>query len=161
MKGLLRVGVFSDSHGDTLALKTALQKAGVLDAACFLGDYAQDAQVIANEGIPVCVVRGNNDFDSNAADETVIELGGVRIFCTHGHRYGVYFGLDKLYYRALEQGAEVALFGHTHRPLMDKNGSVLILNPGSVAEARGGDETFAVLEIKDGKVEPFIRYVFK
>lgn len=161
MSKLIRVGVFSDSHGDTVALKTALKKAGVLDAACFLGDYAEDARAIQDEGIPVCVVRGNNDFYSNAVDETVIELGGARIFCTHGHRYGVYYGTDRLYYRALEQEANIALFGHTHRPLLDNNGGLLILNPGSVAEARGGDETFAVLEIRDGRIDPKILYVYR
>ena len=162
MSGVMRVGVFADSHGDRLALKEAMRKAGPLDAACFLGDYCKDASVLIDEGIPTCAVRGNNDFGSDAPGDAFLSLGGVGVFCTHGHRYGVYYSLEKLYCKAKEQGAAIALFGHTHRPLLDNIGGILMLNPGSVAEPRGNfAPTFAILEIRDGKVDPKIEYVYK
>lgn len=39
----MRVGIFSDSHGDRNALDALLEKMGHIDAACFLGDIASDA----------------------------------------------------------------------------------------------------------------------
>ncbi len=162
MIGTMRVGVFSDSHGDRRALKDALKKAGPLDAACFLGDYSWDAAVLIDEGIPACVVRGNNDFGSDAPDDATLSLGGVSVYCTHGHKYGVSYSLDRLYRKAREQGAAIALFGHTHRPLLDNIGGVILLNPGSVAYPRGNfAPTFALLEIKNGAVSPKIEYVYK
>ena len=40
---MMRVGIFSDSHGDRRALDELLEKMGHIDAACFLGDIASDA----------------------------------------------------------------------------------------------------------------------
>ena len=40
---MMRVGVFSDSHGDWEALDELLEKMGHVDAVCFLGDIAKDA----------------------------------------------------------------------------------------------------------------------
>ena len=40
---MIRIGVFSDSHGDKQALDALLEKMGPIDAACFLGDIASDA----------------------------------------------------------------------------------------------------------------------
>ena len=40
----MRVGVFSDSHGDHEALDELLDRMGALDAVCFLGDVARDAE---------------------------------------------------------------------------------------------------------------------
>lgn len=156
----IRIGVFSDSHGNRQALRDAVRAAGVLSGAVFLGDYADDAQALVDEGLPTAVIRGNNDIGSPAADELLLDEGGVKIFCTHGHRYSVYFGTDKLYYRALEKEANVVLFGHTHVPLLDNNGGMLIVNPGSVALPRMGRPTYAVLEIKDGKVRADICWVY-
>ena len=158
---LVRVGVFSDSHGDLRALRDALEKAGPLDAALFLGDYTTDARVIREAGIPLGVVRGNNDFGSPEADDLVLELGGARVFCTHGHRYGVYFSRDKVVEAAKQKEADVALFGHTHRPLIDNFGGMLVVNPGSVALPRSPiGPTFAMLNIRDGVVRADISCVY-
>ena len=157
---LTRIGVFSDSHGNLRALKDALVAAGPLDAALFLGDYSSDARVIREAGIPLGVVRGNNDFGSPEADELTMEFDGVRVFCTHGHRYGVYFSTDRLYYAAKEKEADVALFGHTHRPLLENNGGMLIVNPGSVALPRFGEPTYALLTVRDGRANADIQYVY-
>ncbi|MDY4542485.1 MAG: metallophosphoesterase family protein, partial [Candidatus Ventricola sp.] len=90
----MRVGVFSDSHGDHEALDELLERMGALDAVCFLGDVARDAEhlrerLAAMPNQPVLyAVRGNNDYYSTCTLpwDLLIELGGVRIYMTHGHR---------------------------------------------------------------------------
>ena len=46
------------------------------------------------------------------------------------------------------------LFGHTHRPMYDDKGRVVLLNPGSISMPRGGDgiPTFATVEIQENGV---------
>ena len=152
----MRVGVFSDSHGDHEALDELLERMGVLDAVCFLGDVARDAEhlrerLAAMPNQPVLyAVRGNNDYYSTCTLpwDLLIELGGVRIYMTHGHRL---VSLMNLAYKAQECGAQVALFGHTHQALCETVQGVLLLNPGSAGNfCRGGRARASVLEINRG-----------
>lgn len=152
----MRVGVFSDSNGDHEALDELLERMGALDAVCFLGDVARDAEhlrerLAAMPNQPVLyAVRGNNDYYSTCTLpwDLLIELGGVRIYMTHGHRL---VSLMNLAYKAQECGAQVALFGHTHQALCETVQGVLLLNPGSAGNfCRGGRARASVLEINRG-----------
>ena len=152
----MRVGVFSDSHGDHEALDELLERMGALDAVCFLGDVARDAEhlrerLAAMPNQPVLyAVRGNNDYYSTCTLpwDLLIELGGVRIYMTHGHRL---VSLMNIAYKAQECGAQVALFGHTHQALCETVQGVLLLNPGSAGNfCRGGRARASVLEINRG-----------
>ena len=152
----MRVGGFSDSHGDHEALDELLERMGALDAVCFLGDVARDAEhlrerLAAMPNQPVLyAVRGNNDYYSTCTLpwDLLIELGGVRIYMTHGHRL---VSLMNLAYKAQECGAQVALFGHTHQALCETVQGVLLLNPGSAGNfCRGGRARASVLEINRG-----------
>lgn len=152
----MRVGVFSDSHGDHEALDELLERMGALDAVCFLGDVARDAEhlrerLAAMPNQPVLyAVRGNNDYYSTCtlSWDLLIELGGVRMYMTHGHRL---VSLMNLAYKAQECGAQVALFGHTHQALCETVQGVLLLNPGSAGNfCRGGRARASVLEINRG-----------
>ena len=151
----MRVGVFSDSHGDQRALDDLLEKMGYLDAVCFLGDIARDAAYLEErlsgmpQRPPLYAVRGNNDFACSLPVDLLIELGGVRIYMTHGHRIA---GLMGLVYHAQEKSADVALFGHTHEAFCETCDGVLLLNPGSAGNyCRGGSARAAVLEIDGGR----------
>lgn len=153
----MRVGVFSDSHGDHEALDNLMERMGPLDAVCFLGDVARDAEHLRlrlaalPHQPPLYAVRGNNDMFSTCALpwEQLVELGGVRIYMTHGHRLSSLMGLA---YKAQECGAQIALFGHTHRALCETAQGVLLLNPGSAGNScRGGRARASVLEIDKGR----------
>lgn len=152
----MRVGVFADSHGDHNALDELLERMGPLDAVCFLGDIARDAEHLRlrladmPNRPPLYAVRGNNDVFSTCELpwEMLIELGGMRVYMTHGHRLSSLMGLA---YKAQECGAQIALFGHTHRPLRETVQGVLLLNPGSAGNfCRGGSARASVLVIDKG-----------
>ena len=152
---MMRVGLFSDSHGDTRALDDLLEKMGHIDAACFMGDIARDAYHLEDRlssmpGSPALyAVKGNNDYASILPLDRLIELDGVRIYMTHGHTV---VSLMSLAYRAAEKEAKIALFGHTHVPLCEVEQGVMLINPGSAGNyCRGGRARASVLEIDRGK----------
>ena len=155
---MMRVGVFSDSHGDERALDDLLEKMGYLDAVCFLGDVARDAehleqQLAAMPNRPALyAVRGNNDYYQTCALpwEQLIELEGVKIYMTHGHRMVSYMSLA---YKAQELEAKVAMFGHTHAAFCEVHQGVMLLNTGSAGNyCRGGKARASVLELKGGQL---------
>ena len=152
---MMRVGIFSDSHGDHRALDELLEKMGYIDAACFLGDIARDAWHLedALAAMPnqprLYAVRGNNDYNCHTLPlDMMIELGGVTMYLTHGHMAASYLSLA---YRAKEKGAKVALFGHTHEAMCEMMDGVMLLNPGSAGNfCCGGRARASLLEI-DGE----------
>lgn len=92
-------------------------------------------------------VRGNCDIGGLAPDRDIVPLGSVKAFITHGHLYNVKYGrLDSLVYAAQEQGATLALFGHTHTPDYEEMGGVKLINPGA---ASGRAPTWARIEVYD------------
>ena len=91
-------------------------------------------------------VRGNCDVGMRDEPEKLsLHLEGVEIFATHGHLYNVRYNLASLAYAAMEQGAQIAMYGHTHQAEHSEMGGVKLLNPGTAGKGR--ERTFAVVDI--------------
>lgn len=155
INGPINIAVFSDSHGYDDRLAVAIDDATQqcdIHLAIHLGDHFSDMKVIHQKrpGWPTFGVRGNNDYDTpEAPDEALLEVGLIKIYCTHGHIYGI----DRILYRAEELGANVALFGHTHRVMVDQSSSISIMNPGSVALPRDGKgRAYGILRLEGRSV---------
>ena len=110
---------------------------------------------------PVQIVLGNNDFFSYLPREVELTLEGFKIWVTHGHNYYVSMGSELLKREALARGADIVLYGHTHRPVVDKSGSVIAVNPGSLSYPRqeGHKPSYVIMELKEGKADFSIRYL--
>ena len=85
-------------------------------------------------------------------------------FVTHGHLYGVNWGLHDLLERTQEMGADIAFYGHTHVPDYEEfpEEGVTIMNPGSITQPRqmNPQRTFLMLEFEeDGSIHPQF-YIF-
>ena len=150
----MKVGIMSDSHGNTMAIDAALRQAGRVDHWIHAGDCISDAEYLQlASDTAVTMVAGNCDWPGTSVPgEALVELGGHRIFLTHGHLYGVRYTIEALQEAAAERGADVAVYGHTHVADITP-GAVLVLNPGSVARPR--DEalgSFLLLELSEGQV---------
>lgn len=130
----MKLLICSDSHTDS-ALLAELVRLESPDALLHLGDcYCDTAQLPALfPQLPLYRVAGNNDYTREAPFELLLELGGKRLFLTHGHHYRVKMGLTPLYLRAQELDADTALFGHTHHPFLDCQNGIWLLNPGSAS----------------------------
>lgn len=151
---MVKIGIISDTHGNLEEAKLALEKMGHIDWLIHLGDYYEDG-IRLKECLHanMVMIKGNCDRGSKGEDEMVLDLEGVRLFITHGHQYEVKMGLNRLYYRALELGCQIALYGHTHIPENIKKTGLFILNPGSVAQPRGGSRaSFGLIEIREGEI---------
>lgn len=148
----MKILVFSDSHGTVRYMREAVA-AQRPDRVLHLGDVMRDGEELARAlpELPIDQVCGNCDGYYAQPEEKVLDLRGHRIFMTHGHLYHVKSGLSLAVRAAQERGAEVLLFGHTHQPLVDRQGPLWIMNPGSI---RGwGPTTYGVLTLEDGRVD--------
>ena len=145
----MKVLVLSDSHGRPGALRRAIEAENP-QALLFLGDGLSDAEKMREEYplLPIFTVPGNCDWGSLDEPERLIELDGVRILMLHGHTRGVKYNGMNAYYAAKEMGAQVLLYGHTHRPMVDYDGTTYTMNPGSIRYTG----TYGVLVLENGKV---------
>jgi len=132
---MLRLAVASDSHGAVLWLEKflALCRRECYDAVYHLGDYEADARWLERRlDCPMIAVAGNCDTFSKQARMALNTWEDHRILAVHGHLQDVKYGYDRLSYFAEEQGAGIALFGHTHRQYVGYEGRVLLVNPGAL-----------------------------
>lgn len=146
--------ILSDSHGSAQAVRRILAAEKEIDAVIFLGDGLHDLEQALTEApkMRVYSVAGNCDFGALEPLDGLAAFDSVVIFYTHGHMYGVKYDLDTLAEAAAARGAEVALFGHTHIPLEEQHGTVLLFNPGSCGRCYTGPDTYGVLTLADGRV---------
>lgn len=148
----MRVVVVSDTHRQINAFIDKVKSMAKPDLILHLGDHTRDGDDIEKElGINVIRVKGNGDFASTYKEDEIIEIMGKKIFLTHGHKYRVNYTVDALYYKGLEVGADVVLYGHTHIPEILQEENMIIMNPGSPTSPRARDlkPTFGLLEITD------------
>lgn len=153
----MKILVISDTHGkiDKLVSSIASRKEKY-SKLIFLGDYIEDGEKIAKIlGLDYEIVAGNGDYFSSYREEKLIEIENTKIFLTHGHKYKVNYGIDTLYYKALELGAKIVLFGHTHIPVNLVDNNILFMNPGSPTYPRTLEKnlTYGEIVIKEGNID--------
>ena len=152
---MTRLLVLSDTHGRLERAEAVLERwRSRVQGLVYLGDFDRDGQTLARLApeLPLFVVRGNNDLTGDVPLERVVSLEGHTLFLAHGNRQRVYTGLDRLGYAAEAAGADVALFGHTHVPVLTSEEGILFLNPGSLSVPRSSaGPTFATLELEAGQ----------
>lgn len=155
---MVRVAVLSDTHGDVSNLVAVREQLGKVDWLIHAGDFWHDAQPAANMlGVDLGRVRaviGNCDQHLIEPLQDRFALGGVGFLLVHGHHDGVKYTHDRIYYRAKEAGARVAVFGHSHIPVCIDEGGVLLFNPGSLSLPRLHRQppTCGLLELQDGVI---------
>ena len=146
----MRVLIVSDTHRLHKNLDIALEQAGKIDLLLHMGDVEGGEDYIeAVAGCPVRIVAGNNDFFSQLNREEEVQLGNHRIFMTHGHYYYVSVGMERIKEEGLSRGADIVMFGHTHRPYLDIGEKITVLNPGSLSYPRQADRRagYMIMEI--------------
>ena len=71
-------------------------------------------------------------------------------------------GLELLMEDAAARGYQVALYGHTHRPLIVRGPGIVVANPGSLSYPRqdGKQASYMIIEMdRQGELEFTIKYL--
>ncbi len=148
------IAVISDTHGTLHPdLIPSLREArpGLILHAGDVGNYALLIEI--GEIAPVYAVRGNIDVTEkvrNLPEDFRCINEGIDIYLTH------IGGKPKSWLPRLpEPTPQVAICGHSHIPIIQSEGGVLFLNPGSAGTKPrfGGPLSFALLRIEDGKAQ--------
>lgn len=130
----MRILALSDSHGDAMAVKFAIDSHPEAEAVIFLGDGIKDLVYASAllENKRVYTVQGNNDFYSDEPKHQIISEGGINIYITHGHYEYVKSGLSTLLMKTRDNNCTLALYGHTHNQQADYIDGTYLFNPGSL-----------------------------
>lgn len=148
----MKLLILSDSHGHISPMKRAVELVSP-NLIIHLGDCWRDAEVL-HECFPVTSllqVPGNCDYRPSEAAEKLLCLQDKRILLCHGHTYGVKQSMMAAGYAAEEQSLDLFLFGHTHRPFLDKRGNCLFLNPGSIGDSL--PPSYGLVTLLDGVLD--------
>lgn len=152
----IHIAVLSDTH--RRADMALFARRVPADLYLHLGDNASDAENLQRSTAapaPVKWVRGNGDFFGPSS--LLLQLGGVSLFITHGHRYGVKEDTLALEEEAVSHEAGVCLYGHTHEACLRFHRGIWFCNPGTLAGVRTlTGRTYALLTLCKGKAEPVI-----
>lgn len=148
----MKILIMSDSHGLTDEI-TEIQKKHSQEITMMV--HCGDSEL---ESAHSClkeftVVRGNCDLDKCFPEEHIKDIGGFRMFITHGHRYSVKSTLLNLSYRAKELGANIVCFGHSHYLGAEIIDDILFINPGSIRLPRGRKEkTYVIMDVINSEI---------
>ena len=124
----MRILVVSDSHGDYRSLKKAIAAQPTAEVIVHCGDGANEVESLEID-FPekqLIAVRGNCDWSSMLPPTEIAQVGGKRLFVTHGHLYQAY--------------------GHTHCAMNEYDDGLYIMNPGS---CHGYGATYGYIDITE------------
>lgn len=159
----MKVVIVSDTHGSHRNLEKVLEEEKPMDMLIHLGDVeGGEDYITALADCPTHIVRGNNDFFSDLPGEEEFMMGGYHMFISHGHYYYVSMGEERLKEEARVRGADIVMYGHTHKPTLTREEDLITLNPGSIAYPRqeGRRPSYMVMEIGGGdRIEFSLRYL--
>lgn len=127
------IGLISDTHG--LVRPECFAALEGVDLIFHAGDVGgREVLRILSTIAPVQAVFGNTDppGDPDLVAQFEELVGGVRVHVSHGHELG-----SPTPARLLQRyEAEVVVYGHTHKPLIEWSDGRLVVNPGAAGPRR-------------------------
>lgn len=146
----MRILIVSDTHRKNENYFKVLQKMKKPDMIIHCGDIEGSEYALSEAAdCPVLMVSGNNDFFTQLPREQELNIGNYKVWVTHGHNYLVSLGTERIKQEAKARGAQIVMFGHTHRPCLEQDEELIAVNPGSLSYPRqdGHKPTYALMEI--------------
>lgn len=148
----MKILVLSDSHGNIHNMARCVEMVQPRHIL-HLGDCIRDAEALQElfPQIPLTCVPGNCDWGRTEQAEVLCELGGKRILMMHGHTRSVKHTVMNARYAAMELGADILLFGHTHHSCVDYDGTLYLMNPGSIGDYHA--PTYGIITIEGSRTD--------
>ena len=152
------IGVMSDTHDDITRTKKAVSRFNregveqVLHAGDFVSPFMIDT--LKELAAPLTGVFGNNDGDRSLLEKKSAVLPSMKIAGTFarldmgGMRIALMHGNDRELLETLAGcgSLDLLVYGHTHRPEVRREGSLLIVNPGEVYGHLTGRSTVVLID---------------
>ncbi|NMC09613.1 MAG: metallophosphoesterase [Methanothrix sp.] len=151
---MTRILALSDTHLEGEELPVAVVRlAREADMILHAGDFVSCEVYFALAELGrLEAVRGNSDLPAlkkRLPERRVIDVEGIRIGLVHtAFRGSDLVGAQMM---AREMDAKVLVFGHIHRPVVEK-GKRLLICPGSPTQPRMSAPSAAMLEITEGDI---------
>jgi len=127
------VGLISDTHG--LLRPEVFPALEGVELILHAGDVGgNDVLTQLSTIAPVRAVYGNTDSPGQPglAADIGLRIEGLTIHVSHGHELG-----RPTVERLLQKyAADVIVYGHTHKPLIERSGKRLVVNPGAAGPRR-------------------------
>ena len=147
----MRIGLIADTHG--LLRPEVFGAFEGVNQILHAGDVGGRAVINELEAIaPVRAVFGNVDLAGDPYLEQAlhVSIGGRTIHVSHGHELGSPTPARLL----TRYDADVVVYGHTHRALIERTGERLVVNPGAAGPRRFDVQpSVAILDVIDGKAD--------
>ena len=141
----MKIAILSDTHG--LLRPEVLERLKDADAILHGGDINKQSIVDQlRQYAPLYVVRGNNDKEWAQAipHQLTVTLDGVRFYMVHNQKE----------IPAELSGADVVVFGHSHKYVQEERNGLLWLNPGSCGPRRFHQEiTMMTAQVSHGQIQ--------
>ena len=151
---MTRILALSDTHlGREKLPKAVVEIAAGVDLIIHAGDFVSENiyESLSKLG-NLEAVCGNADSPALKRllpEQKVIEVEGIRIGLVHKASHGSdLVGVEMM---AREMDVQVLVFGHIHRPVVEK-GDRLLICPGSPTQPRMSAPSAAMLEITGGRI---------
>ena len=150
-----KVLIVSDDHGHDQKLENLLKKYPNFDVYL----HAGDSQNFQSNIYPFLTVKGNNDYYIDNAYR-IIKVGSHSIYMVHGHRN--FLSDEVMAQCARNNGCDIFVHGHIHRPYYHEYDGIHIMCPGSLSYPRTTKgETYIVLTLTDHEVNVEIKqYIY-
>ena len=152
------IGILSDTHDNTDKTRKAvscLNREGV-EHVLHAGDYVAPfmIDILKDLSAPMTGVFGNNDGDRSLLEKKSAAFPHLKIagtfarLNTGGRKIALLHGNDRALLETLAgcSSLDLLVYGHTHRPEVRKQGSLLIVNPGEVYGHLTGRSTVALVD---------------
>lgn len=148
----MKIGIISDTHGNIKAFHTAMEYFDGVDLIVHAGDVLYHpprlgwmegydipslVETLNSSTIPIIIAQGN--CDSQVYEELLempvqspyayVYCNGVRIVVNHGHM----LTRDEMIHLGRRYKAGYFISGHTHFPVLENLGDLVLMNPGSPA----------------------------
>jgi putative phosphoesterase len=147
----MRIGLIADTHG--LVRPEIFGAFEGVTQILHAGDVGGRAVLKELEAIaPVHAVYGNVDMpgDPDLEPALHVTLGGRTIHVSHGHELGSPTPARLL----IRYDADIIVYGHTHRALVERSGERVVVNPGAAGPRRFDVQpSVAILDVTDGRAD--------
>lgn len=125
----------SDNHGNTYYMEEILS---IYEEEVDNWVHCGDSELMEDHPLwqHYKTVSGNMDYAPGFELERLIEFKNYKFLIIHGHKHAVKRSNEEMKKRAVEEGASIVFYGHTHIPKVEEDEGILFINPGSLTQPR-------------------------